>query len=94
MDVFDSIHDAFVYNIQFRHAANLIIVPIESLHQIAKEISIPKIPIIHLANHGRCGSTLITKMFEAMPSSLSMNEPNAYTDLAEISRKGRLARSD
>ena len=94
IDVFDSIHDAFVYNTQFRHAANLITVPIESLHQIAQEISIPKIPIIHLANHGRCGSTLITKMFEAMPNSLSMSEPNAYTDLAEISRKGRLARSD
>ena len=94
IDVFDSIHDAFVYNTQFRHAVNLITVPIESLHQIAKEMPLPKIPIIHLANHGRCGSTLITKMFEAVPNSLSMSEPNAYTDLAELSRKGRLARSE
>ena len=77
IDVFDSIHDPFVYNTQFRHAVNLITVPIESLHKIAKETSLPKIPIIHLANHGRCGSTLITKIFEAVPNSLSMSEPNA-----------------
>lgn len=92
IDDFDSIHDPFVYNTQFRHAVNLITVPIESLHKIAKEMSLPKIPIIHLANHGRCGSTLITKIFEAVPNSLSISEPNAYTDLAELSRKGRLAR--
>ena len=94
LDVFDSTHDAFVYNAQFRHATHLIIIPLESFHQVSKGISLPGIPFISLANHGRCGSTLLTKIFEAVPNSLSISEPVVYTDLAELSRRGRLARSD
>lgn len=73
LDVFDSTHDAFVYNAQFRHATHLIIIPLESFHQVSKGISLPGIPFISLANHGRCGSTLLTKIFEAVPNSLSIN---------------------
>ena len=94
VDVFDSTHDAFVYNTQYRNATHLIIIPIESFHQVSKEISLPGIPVISLANHGRCGSTLLTKIFEAVPNSLSISEPVGYTDLSELSRRGRLARSD
>lgn len=67
--------------------------PIESLHQVAK-LSPPEIPAITLASHGRCGSTLLAKMFEALPNSLSISEPMTYADLAELSRIGRLSRSD
>ena len=88
------LHSSQFRHAQFRLAVNLITVPIEFLHQIAKEISIPKIPIIGIANRGWCGATVITKMFEAVPNSLSMSEPNAYAELVELSRKGRLARSD
>ena len=77
IDVFDSIYNTFVYNTQFHNAVNFVTVPIESLHQIAKKMSLPKILIIHLANHGRCGSTLITKTLETVPNSLSISEPNA-----------------
>ena len=90
VDVFDSAHDAFVYNTQFRMATKIIILPVESFHRIAKDIPLPNIPMIHLANHGRCGSTLMSKLFEAMPNSLSISEANSFTDLAGLSRKGHL----
>ena len=90
VDVFDSAHDAFVYNTQFRMATKIIILPVESFHRIAKDIPLPNIPMIHLANHGRCGSTLMCKLFEAMPNTLSISETLPFSTLANLSRKGHI----
>jgi len=94
VDIFNSKHDSFVYNTQYRYAINLIIMPIASFKQISKEVLLPKIPMVHVANHGRCGSTLLFKLFEVIPNALAISEPNAFTDLAELSRKGRIDRAE
>ena len=91
VDVFDSTIDPFVYNVQFSSAIKIIILPIDSFHRISKEIPLPKIPIIHLANHSRCGSTLVTKLFEGISNTLSISETNSFTDLASLSRKGHVS---
>ena len=90
VDVFDSAHDAFVYNTQFRMAKKIIILPVESFHRMAKDIPLPNIPMINLANHGRCGSTLLCKLFEAMPNTLSIFETLPFSSLANVSRKGHI----
>lgn len=89
VNVFDSTNGPFVYNVQFAAAVELIILPISSFNQISKSIPIPKIPIIHLANHGRCGSTILSQAVEAIPDSLSISELNPFTDIAELSRSGQ-----
>ena len=85
-DIFDK-DKAFVYDTQFQTASRLITMPISSFHLIAKHITFPDIPVAHLPNHGRCGSTLLTKVFDAVPNSLSISELNSFTELAEISLK-------
>ena len=83
-DIFDK-NKAFVYDTQFQSASRLITMPISSFHLVSKQISFPRIPITHLANHGRCGSTLLTKVFDALPDALSISELNSFTELAEMS---------
>lgn len=90
LDVFCSKYGAFVYNTQYLHAKKFIVLSIESLNKIALEIPLPKIPILHVANHGRCGSTILAQIFETIPDTLVISETNPFTDLAEISRQGRV----
>ena len=83
-DIFDKTK-AFVYDTQYQNAIKMVTMPLESFHIVAKEVTIPDIPIVHLANHRRCGSTLFTKVFEGIPNALSLSETNGFTQLAEMS---------
>ena len=91
-DVFNSSHHAFVYNAQFALAQQVVVLPMSTFHKIASNIHLPDIPLVHLPNHGRCGSTLLTRMFEAIPGALSVSETNAFTDLASLSQRGEVVR--
>jgi len=85
-DIFDSKY-AFAYDTQFNNASQVITMPMSSFLLISKQITMPDVPVLHLANHGRCGSTLLTKLFEAIPNSLSISEVNGFTHVAEMSLK-------
>lgn len=83
---------AFMYISQYEKALKIITLPIESFHLIASQIPIPKAPLLHIANHGRCGSTLMYRVFQGIPNTLSMSEPYSLVALAEYSRNGRLTK--
>lgn len=92
-NIFDK-KKAFVYDTQFQSASRLITMPISSFHLVSKQISFPKIPVTHLPNHGRCGSTLLTKVFDALPDALSISELNSFTELAEMSLRNGIQDSE
>ena len=48
----------FYYNTRLRHLIYFIIVLIKVFRETAKQIGLPKIPVIHLVNYGRHSSTL------------------------------------
>ena len=77
----------FSYNAQVKYAKKMISISISSFHLIANQVAVPKIPIIHLANHGRCGSTLATKLFNEIPNILSISETWAFSNLVIMSQK-------
>ena len=85
-DIFDPKH-VFVYHGQFLFAKRMFIMPLTSFYMISKQIKKPDIPIIHLANHGRCGSTFLSNVFDAISGTLSISETNPFTDLAEPVKK-------
>ncbi|XP_066926544.1 uncharacterized protein [Clytia hemisphaerica] len=86
-DIFDKTK-AFVYDTQYKNAVKMVTMPLHSFHLVAKQVNVPKIPIIHLANHGRCGSTLLTKVFDAIPGALSISETNGFSDVVLLSHNG------
>lgn len=87
-DVFNSKNGPFAFPLQGVNARKVIYLPLSSFHTISKDITLPNVPIIHLAHHGRCGSTVVTKVFEAIPHSLSISETYAFTDIAYASHRG------
>lgn len=90
VDVFDPKNGAFIFLAQQKNAQRVIHLPLSSFFRISQNIEVPAIPIVCMSNHGRCGSTLMTKMFAAIRHSISMSEPHVINNIAEFSRQGRL----
>ena len=84
-DVFDK-NVVFSYLAQLRNAKKMVAIPLSSFHLIANQVFIPKIPIIHMANHGRCGSTLSTKLFNEIPNVFSISETLCFSNLVRMSQ--------
>ncbi len=65
----------FMYINQFKHCAELIRMPIESFLKLADEVGDPLAKLVILSNTGRCGSTLLTQLFEELPNTVAISEP-------------------
>ena len=77
-DVLNHTTGPFMYINQFKHCSELIRMPIESFLQLADQIGDPKAKLVILSNTGRCGSTLLTQLFEELPKTISISEPEAF----------------
>jgi hypothetical protein len=73
--------DPFYYQAQFRHARRAIVMPIDSLHAVADEMGQRFERAVMIHSVGRCGSTLLSRMFARLPPCLSLSEPDVYTQL-------------
>lgn len=94
---FDLFCDESVANMhlsQYEKALKLITLPIQSFHLIASQIPVPKASLLHIGNHGRCGSTLMYRMFQPVSGILSMAEPLSFYALSELVRTGELTKND
>jgi hypothetical protein len=74
----------FLYQAQYEYAERLIAVPLEELHQLAANIkdSIGQIAMIYSV--GRCGSTLLSKVFSQVDTVLSLSEPDVFSQIVGI----------
>ena len=61
---------------QYRKCTELIIVPLEFFIQLADCIPKTRPKLILFSNMGRCGSTLLTQMLEAVPGTVAISEPS------------------
>ncbi len=71
----------FYYQAQFAHARRAIVMPLAEFHAMAdaKGERFRRAILIHSV--GRCGSTLLSKMFGSLPQCLSLSEPDVQTQL-------------
>ncbi len=74
----------FVYAEQKARARRALQVPFDVLEELAEGITPPE-QVILLFNIGRCGSTLVSRALNAVPSVWSLSEPDIYTRLASDS---------
>lgn len=49
--------------------------PIESFLTLADQVGDPVGKLVILSNTGRCGSTLLTQVFEDLPHTVTLSEP-------------------
>ena len=63
----------FYFVTQYETAQRLIAVPYDTLHQLAAECQIDPSKIILVYSTGRCGSTLISRVFDQVPEVASFS---------------------
>lgn len=74
------------YNAQFQHARRLITMPLGVFHKIATDLGDPRIPVALISSTGRCGATLMSRMFERVPGTRVIQEPDCLTTLAFLKK--------
>jgi hypothetical protein len=74
----------FLYHAQYDHALNVILVPYEELHVLAARTPEPAKQTLIIHSVGRCGSTLLTNMLGAVENTLSLSEPDVYTQICAL----------
>ncbi|MEH2336805.1 sulfotransferase family protein [Nostoc sp.] len=81
IDIYEA---SFLYQAQYEYAQRLIAVPYQEFHQLAANIgdSIGQIAMIYSV--GRCGSTLLSKLFSQVDTVLSLSEPDVFTQIVGI----------
>ena len=72
---------AFAYVDQFELAQRAVIIPFQDLPDLAAKMPKPA-RLINLFNIGRCGSTLLSKIFANVAGVWSLSEPDAITNLS------------
>ena len=77
IDVTSSKHGSFLRIAQFRLARNFIVVPLSVFHSVASRLGDPKEQLVFLTNTSRCGSTLMTQIFEETGHVMAFSEPDA-----------------
>ena len=75
----------FFYINQFNHCAYLVRIPLEFFIRLASHVGDPplKTKFVLLSNTGRCGSTLLTQLFEQMPNTVAISEPEVLMEFSQ-----------
>ncbi len=71
----------FYYQGQIDQAEGLVSMPLDEFHRVAKQIPPPPAHLIFVHSVGRCGSTLMSKVLQAVPGVHSLSEPDDLTQL-------------
>jgi hypothetical protein len=71
----------FYYQAQYTHATRLITVSYDTLHALAGAVEAPPADVIVVFSIGRSGSTLVSRVFAAVPDIASLGEPDVYTHI-------------
>ena len=83
-NVFNHKVGPFLYINQFNYCTHLIRIPLKSFVRLGQEAEdLPtKSKFVLLSNVGRCGSTLLTQLFEEMPNSVAISEPEVLMEFS------------
>lgn len=84
LDIYSGSHGPFLYNVQFKKCQELISLPITFVPRLAQLLAPQDLPkkVILVTNTGRCGSTLLAKMLESIPGTVTLSEPDFLANFA------------
>jgi hypothetical protein len=94
LDVWRAGVSPFLMAAQFEHAVRIHRLPIAAFHRLADRLGDPKGRLIFLTNTARCGSTMLTQMFETTGRVVAISEPYSLNVLTVSVQKGRTEEID
>jgi hypothetical protein len=80
----------FYYQAQYEHATRLIALPYDSVHKIAARLPAGFGALIFIYSVGRCGSTLVSKLWGRLEDTYSISEPDVFAGINLLQGDGRL----
>ena len=81
VNIYSSDAFPFFFAAQFIHSTHVIKMSIESFHSLAEQVGNPSVPVTWMSNTGRCGSTMMSQVFESVEGTLVMAEPDAVQNV-------------
>ena len=75
---------SFFHQAQYEHAQRLIAVPFQDLYQLAVVLEEPIKKLVMIYSVGRCGSTLLSKVFNQVDRVVSLSEPDVFSQIVAI----------
>ena len=87
IDVSHSDYGSFIRVAQFENARRIIKVPISAFHKMAEEIGDPTGELVFVTNTARCGSTLLSQIFEETGECIGFSEPDSFNAIATYKDK-------
>lgn len=85
----DLLQAPFYFQAQYEAAQQLIAVPYATLHQLAAQHLLDPTRIMLIYSTGRCGSTLVSRVFEQISAVASFSEPDVFTQLLMLRSAGQ-----
>ena len=74
--------EPFYFRAQFLKASHLITIPLNEFNALASELACDDSRLVLIQSVGRCGSTLVSRVFESIETVHSLSEPDVFTNLA------------
>lgn len=93
LKLYSSNENPFLYMAQFDKSVRVIRVPIAIFCKLADIIGDPQIPVVWITSTGRCGSTILSQVFEATQGTLSLAEPQAPQNIAFLRKFNKVSHS-
>ena len=84
----------FYYQAQYEAATRLIAIPYDRVHEIAARAHGRAANPVFIFSVGRCGSTLMSKMFGRLDATYSLSEPDVFTAINYLHGEGRLIENE
>ena len=86
VNVYQSGKGTNFYTSQYQNARRLITIPLGVFQKLAQDLGDPRMPVIMISNTGRCGASLLGRMFEEVPGTLLIEEPDSLSNLAYLKK--------
>ena len=81
----------FYYQAQYEAATRLIAIPYDQVHEIAARKADCPADLVFIFSVGRCGSTLLSKMWSRLDDTDSLSEPDVFSAINCLHGEGRLS---
>ena len=90
MNIFSSDVAPFVYLSQFLNATKVIKMSIKDFVSLAEKIGDPTVPVVWMSSTGRCGGTMVCQMFETVPGTIAIHEPDSPSHVYHMHGNNRV----
>ena len=87
INIYSSDVHPFALASQFLNATKVIKVNIKDFVSLAEMVGDPQVPVIWLSNTGRCGGTMLCQVFESLPGTLAIMEPDPPTNVLYLNER-------